>query len=50
MKRLVLIFTQEKETKSIYRYHEVEAADGDTKSGRPTGNHRRSDQTRVPLR
>ncbi len=33
MKRIVLVFSKEKETKGTYRYQEVEAADRDTAVG-----------------
>jgi hypothetical protein len=33
VKRLVLVFSKEKETKGTYRYQEVEAADRDTAVG-----------------
>jgi hypothetical protein len=33
MKRLVLVFSKEKETKGTYRYQEVEAPDRDTAVG-----------------
>ena len=33
MKRLVLVFSKEKETKGTYRYQELEASDKDTAVG-----------------